>query len=248
MAQMKNVAIIMDGNGRWAKSRFKPRVWGHIKGASIVNSVVESAVDMRLDSLTFYTFSSENWSRPKAEVRLLLKLFKKFLKKNKKKLVEENINFRVIGNYSEVDVETQSLIEDIQESTKNNTGLNLNIAFGYGGRDEIVDAVNKYIQTNPGQKINKEYIGKNLYNNNLNEVDLIIRTGGDRRISNFLIWQSAYAEIAFIEKKWPEFSSKDFEKIVNEFSNVERRFGSLKNDITLLGSENLSEINKRELL
>lgn len=248
MAQMKDVAIIMDGNGRWAKSRLKPRVWGHIRGASIVNSIVESAKELKLNSLTFYTFSSENWSRPENEVRLLLKLFKKFLIRNKKKLIKENLVLNVIGNYNEVDIETKSLINNLEKSTKDNTGLKLNIAFGYGGRDEIVDSVNSFIEKNPGQKISKIELSKNLYNDQLKEIDLIIRTGGDKRISNFLIWQSAYAEIAFVEKKWPDFNVSDFEEIIHRFSGVERRYGSLEKNLTLNESEKLSQSNKRDLL
>lgn len=248
MSDIKNVAIIMDGNGRWAKSKLKPRFWGHIKGASVVSSIVECASNIELSSLTLYTFSSENWSRPKSEINLLLKILKKFLKRNFEKIVKENIQFKTIGDISNLEDETKLLIENLTESSKNNTGLKLNFAFSYGSRDEIVDSVNKFIKTNPGKEITKKAIGENLYDCSIPEIDLLIRTGGDQRVSNFLLWQIAYSEMIFVNKGWPEFKDQDLIKIVQDASSVERRFGSLKSNISLGESENLSASNKREII
>lgn len=247
MNQIENVAIIMDGNGRWAKSKLRPRVWGHIKGASIINSIAEAASNLELKSLTLYAFSSENWSRPKHEIMSLFKILEKFLSKNQKEIIQKNIIFNVVGNYSNLSATALDLIKETKEKTQKNSGLKLNFAFGYGGRDEIVDAVNSYIHDNPGKSISLNDIAENLYDPEIKEVDLIIRTGGDQRISNFLLWQSAYAEIEFIQKFWPSFKVRDFEEIINKYRKVERRFGGLSNNSSYEESLISSESNKRIL-
>jgi undecaprenyl diphosphate synthase len=227
-SSIDNIAIIMDGNGRWAKLRGKPRFWGHIKGTQNVNSIVSKASELSLKSLTLYAFSTENWNRPEEEVTILLKLLKRFLKREYEKIQKENICFQVIGDYSNLDTKTQELVYKLESATKNNTGLNLNIAFNYGGRKEIVDSVNKINKDNSGSLITEDLISKNLYNNKVCDVDLVIRTGGDHRISNFLLWQSSYAEICFVDDKWPDFSARRFEEIIKQYSKKERRFGGLK--------------------
>lgn len=243
---IKHVAIIMDGNGRWAKQRFRPRVWGHIRGSNVVSSIVESASNMQLNALTLYAFSTENWSRPKEEVTTLFKLLYKFLKKERNNIKRNNIQFKVIGNISKLESHVQELINDVESESKDATGLKLSFAFSYGGRQEILDSVNKFIKENPGIEITEDNLNQNLYRPEIGDVDLMIRTAGDQRISNFLLWQASYAELYFTDTKWPDFSAKQFEKIVQEVSEHDRRFGSLDNKGSLnktkkLVNENLNE-------
>jgi undecaprenyl diphosphate synthase len=238
---IKHVAIIMDGNGRWAKQKFRPRVWGHIRGSKIVNTIVESASNQGLKALTLYAFSTENWSRPGDEVSTLFKLLKKFLIKEREQIKNNGIQFKVIGDISKLNTETQKLINDVEEESKNSTGLMLSFAFSYGGRIEIVDAVNKYIKENPGKELKEEDIQKNLYRPEAGDVDLMIRTGGDQRISNFLLWEVCYAELFFTNTKWPDFTKKEFESIIEKVSGHDRRFGSLDNKGSLEKSKELSK-------
>jgi undecaprenyl diphosphate synthase len=238
---IKHVAIIMDGNGRWAKQKFRPRVWGHIRGSKIVNTIVESASNQGLKALTLYAFSTENWSRPGDEVSTLFKLLKKFLIKEREQIKNNGIQFKVIGDISKLNTETQKLINDVEEESKNSTGLMLSFAFSYGGRIEIVDAVNKYIKENPGKELKEEDIQKNLYRPEAGDVDLMIRTGGDQRISNFLLWEVCYAELFFTNTKWPGFTKKEFESIIEKVSGHDRRFGSLDNKGSLEKSKELSK-------
>ncbi len=228
MSSIKNVAIIMDGNGRWAKNRLRPRVWGHIRGSHKVNEIVKEAVKLGLNSLTLYAFSTENWSRPSDEVKNLFKILKKFLNKERKTLLENNIKFSVIGNYKVLNSELVSLIEDLQEETKDSTGMILSLAINYGGRAEIIDAVNEYYKDKENNSpITEEDITKHLYNNNVPEIDLMIRTAGDKRISNFLLWQISYGEFYFTNTKWPDFTKREFKAIIDKVSIRERRFGGL---------------------
>jgi undecaprenyl diphosphate synthase len=224
---IKNVAIIMDGNGRWAQSRGRPRVWGHVRGSRRVSDVVTAACELNLTSLTLYAFSTENWSRPSREIKTLFKILKKFLRRERNLIIQNNIRFQVIGNYQVLDSEIVSLIEELQETTENHTGLNLNLAVNYGGRSEIVDAVNSALRTSPSKEITEEDIEKHLYNPAVRDIDLLIRTAGDIRISNFLLWQISYAEFFFSLSQWPEFTAKEFKEIVTNTSNRERRYGGL---------------------
>lgn len=246
MKSINHVAIIMDGNGRWAKDRGRPRIWGHVRGANRVSGIVSAASELGLSSLTLYTFSTENWSRPKEEINSLFKLLRKFLAKEKKNLEKNNIKFDVIGNYAVLENGVVDIIDEIKESTKNNTGLNLSLAINYGGRTEIVDAVNDFLQESQINEITEEDISKHMYNRNLSEVDLIIRTAGERRVSNFLLWQLSYAEFYFSDIKWPDFQQDDFVDIIYEVDQRERRFGGINstNNIirfnrTSLGHEKL---------
>ena len=238
---IKHVAIIMDGNGRWAKQKFRPRVWGHIRGSKIVNSIVESASNQGLKALTLYAFSSENWSRPNDEISTLFKLLKKFLIKEREQIRKNKIEFQVIGDISKLNIETQQLIRDVEEESKNSTGLKLSFAFSYGGRIEIVDAVNKFVKQNPGKEISEKDIQKNLYRPDAGDVDLMIRTGGDQRISNFLLWEVSYAELFFTDTKWPDFTKNEFESIIEKVSGHDRRFGSLDNKGSLEKSKELAK-------
>lgn len=227
MSNLKHVAIIMDGNGRWATSRFHPRVWGHIRGSSVVSNIVEEADKLEIKSLTLYAFSTENFSRPLEEVKTLFKLLRKFLLKERARIVKSKIKFKVIGDITTLPLETQDLIKSIENETKNFEGLNLNFAFGYGSRSEIINSVNIFIKNNPQQLITEKILENNLYNSEAGDVDLLIRTGGDFRISNFLLWQSAYAELHFTHTPWPDFTRTEFRNIISEVRNRERRFGTI---------------------
>lgn len=240
---IRHVAIIMDGNGRWAKQRFRPRVWGHIRGSAVVSKIVESANKLNLKALTLYAFSSENWSRPAEEVQTLFKLLFKYLNKEKENIFNNNIQFKVIGNIDRLDFKTQKLIKDLENATCKATGLQLSFAFGYSGRQEIIDAVNRHINEKPSQSITEDDLTHNLYRPSIGDVDLLIRTAGDHRVSNFLLWQISYAELFFTNVKWPDFSAELFENIINEVSTRARRFGSLDNAGSLSKTKKLVNEN-----
>jgi undecaprenyl diphosphate synthase len=227
MSSIKHVAVIMDGNGRWAKKRFRPRIWGHVRGSAIVSDIVKKSDDLGLKSLTLYAFSTENWSRPADEVSTLFKLLKKFLLKERQRILLNNIKFKVIGEIQNLPQETKDLILEVEKLTTHADGLNLTFAFGYGGRSEILRATNAFIQANPGQAITDADISSYLYRPETGDVDLMIRTGGEQRISNFLLWQMAYAELYFTPTKWPEFTATEFAKIIESVSERERRFGNV---------------------
>ena len=223
----KHVAIIMDGNGRWAQGRLHPRVWGHVRGTFRVSEIVQAASDFGVGTLTLYSFSTENWGMPQIEIETLFKLLKKFLKKERDRIISNDIKLRVIGDIETLPHETKNLIQAIESETKYNSGLKLCIAFGYGSKKEISDSVNHWIKTNPGIEITEEEIGKNLLTHENGPVDLMIRTGGDHRLSNFLLWQSAYAELFFTKTKWPDFNRTELFEILKSFSFIDRRFGKI---------------------
>ncbi|HXH75576.1 MAG TPA: polyprenyl diphosphate synthase [Bacteriovoracaceae bacterium] len=227
MSGIKHVAIIMDGNGRWATKRFRPRIWGHIRGSSVVPDIVQAADDINLNALTLYAFSTENWSRPMEEVSMLFKLLKKFLLKEKARMIANNIQFKVIGEIQNLPPETIALIKDVESLTKNATGLKLTFAFSYGGRAEIVQAMNSHLLNNPGRLMSESDLDALMYRPETGDVDLMIRTGGEQRISNFLLWQMAYAELCFTPTKWPDFTANEFKKIVQHVACRERRFGNV---------------------
>jgi undecaprenyl diphosphate synthase len=244
MSNIKHVAIIMDGNGRWATKRFRPRIWGHVRGSAIVSDIVQTADDIGLKALTLYAFSTENWSRPIEEVTMLFKLLKKFLIKEKERIIANNIQFKVIGEIQHLPPETVRLIKEIESITINATGLKLTFAFNYGGRAEIVRGINAHIMENPAKLISEDQLDKLMYRSDCGDVDLMIRTGGEQRISNFLLWQMAYAELYFTPTKWPDFSSSEFKKIVEHVSNRERRFGNISSQPNLELSVDKAEAHK----
>ena len=241
---IKHVAIIMDGNGRWANERAHSRLWGHIRGSSVVSEIVEEADALGLSALTLYAFSTENWGRPLTEINTLFTLLKKFLDQERIRIVENNIRFKVMGEIKDLPVETISLIKKIEETTSNNKGLKLTLAFSYGGRKEIVDTIKAVALKRPLEEITVEDITNNLYISDLGDVDLLIRTGGDHRISNFLLWQLAYAEIYFCKTRWPEFKREEFRKIVEKVSQRERRFGLVEKVDSLNNSTSMAERNR----
>lgn len=243
-----HVAIIMDGNGRWAKSRVRPRIWGHVRGAGIVSDIVEEARNIGIKSLTLYSFSTENWSRPFPEVKTLFSLLRKFLIKEKKRILCNEICFKVIGDIKNLPNETKKLIYELENETSKNQGLKLTFAFGYGGRDEIVRAVNCFIEHNSGKNISEADLTSNLMNPATGDVDLLIRTGGDQRISNFLLWQMAYAELFFTDTKWPDFKKKEFRGIIETVSGRERRFGSITSTESLMISSAKAKENIKMIM
>ncbi len=238
----------MDGNGRWANQRFRPRIWGHVRGTAVVSDIVQAADDLGLKALTLYAFSTENWSRPLEEVTNLFRLLKKFLLKEKQRILTNNIKFKVIGEIQNLPAETIKLIKEVELLTTNATGLNLTFAFSYGGRAEILRAVNSFTASNPGSPITQTDMDSLMYRPETGDVDLMIRTGGEQRVSNFLLWQMAYAELYFTPTKWPDFTASEFKKIIDHVSNRERRFGNVCSQKGLQDSVITAESNKTNFL
>ena len=233
----KHVAIIMDGNGRWANLQGKNRVSGHQHGAKSVREVVEEAVKMEIEFLTLYAFSTDNWSRPKEEVSLLMKLLVNSLKKEFKRLTKNNIRLQSIGNMDGLPNPVKEELTYVIEKTKNNTGMVLTLALNYGGKEELTAAVKaiafkvKNSIISP-EKVDQSTIIEHLYTQNLPAVDLLIRTSGEERISNFLLWHIAYAELYFTKTLWPDFKKEDLQKALVDYTKRERRFGKTSEQLT----------------
>jgi len=228
-----HVAIIMDGNGRWASSRNLPRIAGHRAGAEAVRRTVETAARLGLDCLTLYAFSTENWKRPRLEIRALMDLLTEFIQRELRSLKNNNIRFRMIGRSDGLHISVLEQIRRAELATYHCTGLQLNIALNYGGRTEIVDACRKLAAEAASGRllagdINEETISRALYTNAIPDPDLLIRTSGEMRVSNFLLWQIAYAEIHVTETLWPDFSEADFYDALTEYQTRDRRFGGVK--------------------
>jgi undecaprenyl diphosphate synthase len=226
----RHVAIIMDGNGRWAASRFRPRIWGHSKGVDSVRAVVEASGELGLEALTLFAFSEENWGRPRSEVSGIMKLLDTYLQKEKAALKDNNIQFRVIGDISQLPEQTRSRIEQAVDDLKGNTGLILNIAISYGGRSEIVAACKQLVEeAEAGQlkseDVTQEMFAQHLFTSELPDPDLVIRTSGELRVSNFLLWQIAYSEFYFSPLNWPDFRKPQFFIAIKDFLDRKRRFG-----------------------
>jgi undecaprenyl diphosphate synthase len=220
-----HVGIIMDGNGRWATARGKNRSYGHKAGSANVDAIVSHAFSLGVKSLTLYAFSSENWARPKEEVDELMKLLKTYFKKFIKKVVKSDVRLVVVGGRDELSADLKKVIEDGEKQSENNTAHYLNIAINYGGRQEIVSAVKKIVEK--GEEITEQAISSNLYTALSGEPDLIIRTGGELRLSNFLLYQGAYSELYFTDVLWPDFDEKEFDKALTDFAGRKRRFGKV---------------------
>jgi len=228
----RHVAIIMDGNGRWARKRHLPRAAGHVAGVSAVRTVVRTASDIGLANLTLYAFSSENWKRPSTEVTHLMGLFRTYFREDVAELAERNVHMRVIGSRSRADDDILAMIEDGERRTAANTGLNLVFAFDYGAQEEIAAAARALaVSAAKGELdpalITPEYFSTRLQTGGLPDPDLIIRTSGEHRLSNFLLWQAAYAELAFVDTLWPDFTRAQFLAMLDAFASRERRFGAV---------------------
>lgn len=225
MSGINHVGFIMDGNGRWAQSRNKPRLFGHTKGALAMEKIVEVAFSRNVEVLTFYAFSTENWSRPKEEVDGIIDLLFKMLKKNRALLVKNQIRLLVSGDFTCLDQKRQQVINNVIDKTKN-FKKTINILFNYGGKADILHAVNSLI-TKGIQNPTAEQFESELYTSDLPKVDLIIRTSGEQRLSNFMLWQSAYAEIYFTNTLWPDFDRAEYLKAEEWFLSRHRRFGNI---------------------
>jgi len=226
MISPSHIAIIMDGNGRWGLKKYNDRNKGHYYGLQNINKVIKNCIKLHIKYLTLYTFSTENWNRPKKEIEYLFFLFKFFYQKNFNKINKNNIRIKFIGDLKNIPADLKVIIKKIQEKTKNNNRITVVFAFNYGAKSELINAFKK-IHKNKNNKISEELISNNLYTKNMPDPDILVRTGGEKRLSNFLLWQLSYAELFFIEKSWPDFNFLDLKKIVNKFSSIKRRFGGL---------------------
>ena len=222
----KHIAIIMDGNGRWAKKRLMPRISGHKKGLESVRTVITQCQKLNIPFLTLFAFSTENWLRPTQEVNFLMSLFQESIKKESSALIKHNVRFKLIGDRKPFPKKLVDKIKELEKLTEKNTGLTLSVAINYGGRWDIVNAVNKYQKETLSKKpLTQKNLIQNLSLNYAPDPDLLIRTGGEKRISNFLIWQFSYSELYFTETLWPDFNERALMNALFEFQKRERRYG-----------------------
>ena len=219
-----HIAIIMDGNGRWGLKNYNDRNKGHYHGLQNINKVIEHSIKLKIKYLTLYTFSTENWNRPKKEVNYLFYLFKYFYKKNFNKLNKNNIRIKFIGDLINIPKDLKPIIKMIQEKTKKNNAITVVFAFNYGAKSELVNAFKNILKN---KTITEELVSDNLYTKNIPDPDILIRTGGEKRLSNFLLWQLSYAELFFLNKSWPDFSFSDLKKIFRKFTSIKRKFGGI---------------------
>jgi undecaprenyl diphosphate synthase len=225
MNPAKHVAIIMDGNGRWGVKHKRSRNEGHRAGLNTVDLIINQCIQNKIEFLTLYTFSSENWKRPKNEITFLFKLLENFLKKKISEVIEKDIKLKFIGEIIKLPIKLQKLIKLSEKKTINKKSLQVNIALNYGSKIELINTIKKIKKKKI--RLNEKNIDKNLYTKYLPDPDILIRTGDTHRLSNFLLWQLSYTEIFFEKKLWPDFKSKDFNKILNKFKNIKRNFGSI---------------------
>jgi len=225
MNPVKHVAIIMDGNGRWGIKHKQSRNAGHRAGLNTVDLIINRCINHKIEFLTLYTFSSENWKRPKNEITFLFKLLENFLKKKINKIIEKDIKVKFIGELNKLPTKLQKLIKLSEKKTFNKKTLQVNIALNYGSKMELINSIKKIKQKKI--TINEKNIDNNLYTKHLPNPDILIRTGDTHRLSNFLLWQLSYTEIFFEKKLWPDFTDKDFNKIINKFKSIKRNFGSI---------------------
>ena len=228
----EHIAIIMDGNGRWAHAKTLPRIAGHKQGVKVVRNITEICGELGVKYLTLYTFSEENWNRPQMEVSALMKLLVSSLKREVRDLDKNNVRFTVIGDVSKMDKFVQNELNEAIELTRNNDGLNLNLALSYGGRQEIITAFKRlYSQINSSDEITEALFESHLYTSNIPDPDLLIRTGGEMRVSNFLLWQIAYTEFYITNTFWPAFGRKELLMAISDYQQRERRFGKISEQI-----------------
>ncbi len=229
----QHVAIIMDGNGRWAKARLRDRVFGHIKGARVAKKIVETSVKKKLTALTLYAFSEENWGRPVEEINFLMRLLSRYITRERQSLINNNIRFRCVGQLEKIPEKVRREVEKTMQATKDNTGMVLTFALSYGGRQEITRATQEIGRLIETGKLKAEDITESLINSfmqtaPISDPDLLIRTSGEWRLSNFLPWQSVYTELYFTDVLWPDFTIANYEKALASFKKRERRFGKVR--------------------
>lgn len=223
----KHIAFIMDGNGRWAKKRALPRKAGHKAGVDAMKKVIQACQDKGVEMCTFYAFSTENWKRPQDEINAIFGLVEHFAKNELKQYIDKNYRIMYMGDLSLLPPSTQKALAEIKESGKNNTGMIVNIAINYGGRQEIVNAVN-YILQSGINKIDEQMLSDCMYTPGLPDPDIIVRTSGEERLSNFMLWQLAYSELLFVDTLWPDMDADSVDYIISEYSKRNRRFGDLR--------------------
>ena len=224
MNKLNHVAIIMDGNGRWGLIKKNSRNYGHLKGLNSVEKIIKTSIKLNIPYLTLYTFSTDNWKRPKNEINFLFNLIRKSLKKNLNKIIKQGIKVNIIGKKKGLPIDISKTIKLIQKKTQKNKKITINLALNYGSKEEIIDACIKISKT---KDINIKNLEQNLYTKNIPNPDILIRTGGKKRLSNFLLLQLAYTEIFFVNKLWPDFNENDFDKIINSFYKIKRNFGNI---------------------
>ncbi len=225
MNKVNHIAFIMDGNGRWGKKRKKSRNYGHLKGVDTVESIVKISLKLKIPVITFYVFSTENWKRPKNEINFLFNLIGSYFKREIKNVVKNGIKINILGNISSFSNSLKKTLIDTVKKTNKNKKLIVNLALNYGSKSELKNAFNKLKKRN--SKITEPLIGENLYTSNLPDPDILIRTGGQKRLSNFMLWQLAYSELYFLDKLWPDFNSSDLKKIIRNYKIIKRNFGNI---------------------
>ena len=225
MNPINHVAIIMDGNGRWALRRKKSRNYGHQQGLRTIEKIVDYSIEKKISYLTLFTFSSENWKRPKGEVSFLFKLLVNYFKKNLKKVISNGIKVKIIGDKSQLAKNLRNIIKLAENRTKKNNKISIQLALNYGSKKEIINSLKTLNRKK--ERITSKNFEQNLYTAGIPDPDILIRTGGQKRLSNFLLWQMAYTEIFFVDKMWPDFNKNDLQKVLNIFGNIKRNFGKI---------------------
>ena len=221
MNKLNHIAFIMDGNGRWGKKKNKGRNFGHLKGVETVKKVVKDSIKLKIPFVTFYVFSSENWRRPKKEITYLFKLIKNYFLKEINSVISQGIKINILGEMNKLPLELKKKLRECMLLTRNNKKITVNLAINYGSKNEILIASKKT------KSLNQKTFEKNLFTKNIPDPEILIRTGGHQRLSNFLLWQLAYAELFFLKKLWPDFNYGDLKKIINKFKKSKRNFGSI---------------------
>ena len=225
MNKVNHIAIIMDGNGRWGRQKAKNRNFGHQKGVKVIEKIVQASIKLKIPILTFYTFSSENWKRPKKEISFLFNLIKYYFTKEINNLVKNSVKINIIGNIKPLPKNVKICLIDSMKKTKKCNKILVNLAINYGSKNEIIETIKKIYKKN--MSINIKNFEKNLYTKNIVNPDILIRTGVKKRLSNFLLWQLSYSEIFFSDKFWPDFSERDFINIIKKYKNIKRNFGDI---------------------
>ena len=221
MNKLNHIAFIMDGNGRWGKRKNKGRNYGHLKGVETVKKIVKSSIKFKIPFITFFVFSSENWKRPKTEIKFLFQLIRNYFYKEIDNVTKQGIKINILGEVSKLPLALRNTLIKCENLTKKNKNINVNLAINYGAKNEILMAVKK------NKKINLKNLEKNLYTKNMPDPEILVRTGGNQRLSNFMLWQLAYSELYFLKKLWPDFNSMDLKRVVNNYKNKKRNFGSV---------------------
>ena len=221
MNKLNHIAFIMDGNGRWGRKKNKGRNFGHLKGVETVKKIVKSSIKLKIPFITFYVFSSENWKRPKTEIKFLFQLIKNYFHKEIYNVIKQGIKINIIGEVHKLPLDLRNTLVKCESLTKKNKNINVNLAINYGSKNEILMAAKK------NKKINLKNLERNLYTKDMPDPEILIRTGGNQRLSNFLLWQLAYTELFFLKKLWPDFNHIDLKNIIKKFKKIKRNYGAI---------------------